>query len=339
MSEKAEYLSKRALLIIGITFLAILIVGLILYFAGFNESFYSDSSIVRAIFRVITYLGEPIAFIIIIAILYLAYNKSYAKNLAVVLLMSQYLNQLFKSIIRDPRPGPPQNVGDNYGFDETSYGFPSGHTQNSTAFWGYTANEFKDKFKKNNLPIIPIILSVIIFLIAISRIIIGVHDLQDIIGGFLIGIGVFLLIIYAEPFFSEQFNKLNFIAKIILTAVVAILLLIIGTIIFPNAGLGLVVPPVLYADDGGFAQVGGALLGFGIGYLLEQEYVKYDPSQLTNKKKILNIIIMIVILLVVFVPFEYLLTIDSVYYRFARYAFATFILGYVVPLICTKINR
>ncbi|MFX1420383.1 MAG: phosphatase PAP2 family protein, partial [Promethearchaeota archaeon] len=250
----------------------------------------------------------------------------------------QYLNQLCKSIFRDPRPVA-TNIGDNYGFDDPSYGFPSGHTQNSTVVWGCLSKEFKDKYKYNNVPIIPIILSVIIFLVAISRIIIGVHDLQDIIGGFLIGIGVLLLLIYTEPFFSKQFNKLSFIVKIILTATVAILLFVIGTIAYPNAGLGLVIPPVLYADDGAYAQVGGALLGFGIGYLLEQEYVKYNPSQLTNKQKILNIIITLVVLLVVFVPFEYLLTIDSVYYRFARYAFATFILGYVVPLVCTKINK
>ncbi|MFW9819798.1 MAG: phosphatase PAP2 family protein, partial [Candidatus Thorarchaeota archaeon] len=265
--------------------------------------------------------------------------KSYAKNLAVVLLISQYFNQLLKSIGKDTRPATNVDAGEEYGFVEPSYGFPSGHAQNSTAFWGFLANNFKDKFKKNNLPIVPIIISVIIFLVAISRMIIGVHDLQDVVGGFLIGLGVLLLIIYAEPFFSEQFNKLNFVAKIILIAVIAIILFLVGTLLFPNAGLGLVTPPVLYADHGGFAQVGGAILGFGIGYLLEQEYVKYNPSRLTNKQKILNILIMIVILLVVFVPFEYIITIDSVYFRFARYALATFVLGYVVPLICTKINK
>jgi hypothetical protein len=261
-----------------------------------------------------------------------------SKNLAVSLLFSQYLNQVFKSVIQDPRPTA-TNIGDEYGFAEPSYGFPSGHTQNSNVFWGYIGNEFKDKYKYKLVPIIPIILSVIIFLVAISRIIIGVHDLQDIIGGLLIGIGILLLFIYLEPFFSKQFNKLNFIAKIILTGAISIILFIIGTLVFPTAGLGLVTPPVLYRDDGAFAQVGGALLGFGIGYLLEQEYVGYDPSQLANKKKIINILISMVILLVVFVPFEYFIEFDSVYYRFARYAFATFILGYVAPLICTKINK
>ncbi|MFX0023379.1 MAG: phosphatase PAP2 family protein [Candidatus Hermodarchaeota archaeon] len=339
MSEKREYLSKRALMIIGITALVVLVIGLILYYTGLNEAFYSSSSTIQAIFKAITFLGESIVFIIIIAMLYLGYNKSYAKNLAVVLLISQYLNQLLKSIGQDPRPATNVDAAEEYGFVEPSYGFPSGHTQNSTAFWSFSANEFKDKFKKNNLPLVPIIISVIIFLVAISRMIIGVHDLQDVVGGFLIGLGVLFLIIYAEPFFSEQFNKLNFIVKIILIAAIAIILFLVGIILFPNAGLGLVLPPVLYADDGGFAQVGGAILGFGIGYLLEQEYVKYDPSQLTTKQKILNIIIMIVILLVVFVPFEYVITINSVYYRFARYALATFVLGYVVPLICKKINK
>jgi glucose uptake protein GlcU len=63
MSEKKDYLSKRALLIIGIIALVILVVGLILYFTGFNEAFYSSSSTVQAIFKAITNLGEPIVFI------------------------------------------------------------------------------------------------------------------------------------------------------------------------------------------------------------------------------------------------------------------------------------
>ena len=338
MSEKKEFLSKRALLIIGITSLAILIIGIILYFTGFNEAFYGESSTVRTIFKVVTYLGEPITYIIIASIIYLAYSKSLAKRSVVILLFSQYLNQTLKGIFKDPRPDTNIDLTEEHGLIEPKFGFPSGHTQNAFCFYEYLANEFKDEYKYKQVPIVPVILSGIVFLVAISRIIIGVHDLQDVVGGFLIGVGILLLYIYLEPFLSEQFNKLNLITKILLTVTVSILLFLIGTLLFPNAGLGLVTPPLLYRDAGAFAQVGGALLGFGLGYLLEQEYVKYDPSQLTNKKKLINIVIGIVILLVVFLPFEYLIKFDSVIYRFARYAFATFILGYVVPLICTKIN-
>ncbi|MFX0140351.1 MAG: phosphatase PAP2 family protein [Candidatus Hodarchaeota archaeon] len=338
MSEKKEYLSKRALLIIGITSLAVLIIGIILYYTGFNEAFYGESSTVRTIFKVITYLGEPVTYIIIGAIIYLGYNKNLAKRAVVILLISQYLNQTLKGISQDTRPDTNIDLTEDYGLIEPKYGFPSGHTQNSFSTYEYLATEFKDEYKYKQVPIVPIILSGIVFLVAISRMIIGVHDLQDVVGGFLIGVGILLLYIYLEPFLSGQFNKLNLITKIILTVAVSILLFLVGTLLFPNAGLGLVPGPLLYRDAGAFAQVGGALLGFGVGYLLEQEYVKYNPSQLTNKKKLINIVLAVVILMVVYLPFEYLIKIDSVIYRFARYAFATFILGYLVPLICTKIS-
>ncbi|MFX1309245.1 MAG: phosphatase PAP2 family protein [Promethearchaeota archaeon] len=340
MSEKTEYLSKRALLIIGITFLAILIVGLILYFAGFNETFYSSSSTVRAIFRVITYLGEPIVFLIIIVILYLAYNKRYAKNLLLTILFSSYCNEWIKSIFQDGRPAYNVDATEEYGVIEASYGFPSGHSQNGCIFWGYLGNEFKNKYKYKQIPTIPIILSVIIFLIAISRIIIGVHDLQDIIGGLLIGIGLLLAFIYLEPILTKQYNKISFIGQIILAVILSVGLFLIGTILIPYAGTQLALTPVpLYPDDGNFGLVGGVILGFGVGYTLEHQYVKYDPSQLSNKKKIINIIIGLVIALLLYLPLEYLLKFNSVFYRYARYAIIAFVVSYVIPLICSKINR
>jgi len=340
MSEKAEYLSKRALLIIGITFLATLVVGLILYFTGFNETFYSSSSTVRAIFRVITYLGEPIVFLIIIVILYLAYNKKFAKNLLLSLLFSSYCNEWVKSIFQDNRPSHNIEPTEEYGVIEASYGFPSGHSQNGCVFWGYLGNEFKNKYRYKQIPIIPIILSVIIFLIAISRIIIGVHDLQDIIGGLLIGIGLLLAFIYLEPILTKQYNKISFIGKIIIPVVISVGLFLIGTLLLPNAGTQLALTPVPpYPDEGNFGLVGGVILGFGVGYTLEHQYVKYDPSQLTNKKKVINIIIGLVIALLLYLPLEYLLKFNSVFYRYARYAIIAFIISYVVPLICSKISR
>ncbi len=339
MSEKKkELLSQKGLMIIGIVSLAILVIGIILYYLDLNGAFYVSMYPVQSIFRIITYLGEPVIFIIIIAIIFLIYNKNYAKNLAFSLLYSYFLNGLFKEFFKDPRPSTNVDPVEDYGYIEPDYGFPSGHAQTAVSFWGYVGYEFKDKYKYKNIQIVPVIMSILIFLIAISRIIIGVHDLQDIIGGLMLGIGFLLLFIYIEPYLTELFNKLSFLAKIILTALIGVLLFLIGTLIFPSAGLGLVTPSLLYKDDGVFAQVGGSVLGFGVGYLLEQKYVKYDPTHLTNKKKLKNLAIGLIILIVIFVPFEYLIKIDSVVYRFFRYALPTFILAYVVPLICTKID-
>jgi hypothetical protein len=287
----------------------------------------------------ITYLGEPVVFLVIIIILYLAYNTKVAKNLLLSILVTYYINAWVKNIFEDPRPDTNIDPSEDYGLTETSYGFPSGHTQNATGFWGYLGYTFKDKYKYNQIPLVPIILSCIIFLVAISRVVIGVHDLQDILGGALLGIGVLLLFIYLEPICSEQYNKLNVVTKIIIVIIISLALFLLGTLIYPRTGVGLATSAPSYADAGAFGLVGGVILGFGVGYTLEQEYVRYDPSQLTNKKRFINLLLGIVIALVIFIPLEYLLEIPSVFYRFFRYALVAFIISYVVPLICVKINK
>ena len=339
MSERKEYLSQKALMIVGIISLVILIIGVVLYYTGLNETFYVSKNSVQRVFGAISYLGEPVGVIMIAAILYLAYNKTFAKNLAFSLVYSYYLNGIFKELFQDPRPKTNIDPAQEYGVVEPSYGFPSGHSQNAVSFWGYLGYEFKDKYRYKENQLIPAILSFLIFLIAVSKIIIGVHDLQDIIGGLLFGIGFLLLFIYLEPRLSEQFNKLSFNAKIVVTVMLSMTIFLIGTFIFPYAGLGEATTPTTpYSDAGVFAQLGGVVLGFGVGYLIEQEYVKYDPTHLINKKKIINVTLGIVILFVVFVPLEYLLEINSIFYRFFRYALVTFIIAYVVPLLCTKID-
>ncbi|MFW9987165.1 MAG: phosphatase PAP2 family protein [Candidatus Odinarchaeota archaeon] len=340
MREKEDFLSNKALMIIGIIWLIILVFSLISLIPEVNEAFYSDNSTIRAIFSAITYLGEPIVFVVIISMLYIAYDKKFAKNLTLSLLISYYLNGIIKEIFKDTRPETNLDPTEELGVIEASYGFPSAHTQNAVAFWGYCSYEFKDRNKYHDISIIPVIFSVIIFLVSISRIIIGTHDLQDIIGGLLMGIGFLLVFIYLEPTMTSQFNKLSFNGKIVLIVLFSLAFLLIGTLLFPRAYVQLAednIPPD-YPDAGAFSLVGGVILGFGIGYLLEQKYVKYNPSELTNKKKIINLIVSLVIVFIVFLPFEYLIKIDSAFYRFFKYGLTAFIVAFVCPLICTKIN-
>lgn len=341
MSEKKNYLSRNGLLIIGAIALIIFIVGILLYALDMNEEFYSENSTVQTIFGAITYLGEAITFVIITAIIYIGYDKKLAKRTILPILFSYYFNHLAKEVFKDTRPDTNIDPDEDYGFIEPSYGFPSGHAQNATCYWGYMANEFKDKPKPMVIPVVPVILSVIIFLVAISRMFYGVHDLQDVIGGLLIGIGFLLLFIYLEPIFTVQFNKLSFQIKLILTITISILLFVIPTLLYPRAGLGLVPKDEVdrFPDAGAFAQVAGVILGLGVGYLLENEYIKYEPKELRNKQKLLNVVIGLVIIMAMFIPLEYLLEINSVFYRFGRYAFIAFVLTYVLPLIFVRINK
>jgi len=342
MSEKTENLSFRALTVIAILAVIILVVGLILLVLGFNEAFYSSSSTIRTIFKAITYLGEPIVFIILVAVVFIIYDKSLAKNLALSLLIAVYLNEFFKNIFKDPRPATNVDIDEvtaenPSGLVETSYGFPSGHTQTAVGTWGYLGHRFKDK---PQFFIAPIILSIIVFLVSISRMIIGVHDLQDVIGGLLLGICFLTLFIYLEPMVSEKFNNLSLTLKLIIVVVTSLFLFLLGTLLFPTSGKDLLPSPPSYTDTGGFAQVGGVILGLGVGYILENEYINYQPSQLKLKWKLINLIITIVILFVIYFALEAVGDIlNSVIFRYIRYALIAFILVYIVPWILTKINK
>ena len=335
MSENNEILSKQGLILIGITSAGILIVGLLLLVFGYNEAFYSSNSGVRAFFEIITETGDVTFYIIIIAIFFIAYDKKFVKNLLFSLLFSAYLNYFLKDVFQDPRPTTNIDPESETGYIVDGYGFPSGHSQNAVGAYGYTAYHFKDRAKPL---VIPVILSVYIFLIAISRIILGVHDLQDIIGGLLIGIAVLIPFVYLEPIISEKLNTFSLPVKILIAIIVSVLLLAIGILIFPNTYHYPNRNPVPYDDAGYYALVAGALLGFSVGYLLESEYINYKPSELNTKQKILNLVIGLVLVFIIYFLLGILVR-GNVILRFIRYALLTFSISLLLPYIFTKINR
>jgi membrane-associated phospholipid phosphatase len=335
MSDQEELLSKNALMIIGVISVIIFVVGMILLALGYNEAFYVKDPSVRAIFEIITFMGETEFFLILLITIYVVYDKKFAKNVTFSLLLSVYIYTLLKDLFQDPRPITNISKEAEYGYIETDYGFPSGHAVTAVTVWGYIANEFKNRPRSY---IIPVILSVIIFLITISRVIIGVHDLEDIIGGFLIGICFLIAFIYLEPIFSEKINSLNFSIKIIIAVSFSVLIFLIGTLLFPRSGLDLIENPPLYSDAGYYAVVSGAILGFSVGYLLENKYINYQPSELNNKHKIINLILGIFFIFTLYFMFGLLIH-GNVILRFIRYSLITFIVSFILPLIFTKINR
>lgn len=333
--EKDEILTNKGLILIGITSVAILIVGLILLALGYNEAFYSSNSGVRAVFQLITDTGDEMFYIIVIAVFFIAYDKKFAKNLLFSLLVTTYINNFLKDVFQDPRPPSNLDPSSETGYIAEGYGFPSGHSQSAIAVYGYAAYHFREKSKPL---VIPIIVSIYIFLIALSRIILGVHDLQDIIGGLLFGICVLIPFIYLEPIVSEKLETSSLQLKILLAIIVSVLLLVIGTVIFPMSGQYPIKNPVPYADAGGYALVSGVILGFSLGYLLENEYVNYLPSELSNKQKIINLIVGLILVFVIYFVLGLVIR-GNIILRFIRYALLAFSISLVLPIVFNKINR
>lgn len=162
------------------------------------------------VFIVITYIGSvyvsyPIMGILICVFLF---QKKYWTTLLVVfnLIGVRQLNSLLKSIFERPRPELEHLV------HVSSESFPSGHSMNSIAFFGFLAYLLHLKLKGTGRPFRWVWISavVLIGLIGLSRVYLGVHYPLDVIGGFLAG-GAWLslsILLYTYVPKKERFNQL-----------------------------------------------------------------------------------------------------------------------------------
>jgi len=315
MNEESN--DKLILYLVAIT-IVIFIIGLILYLAGFNLFFnylFIDNDITFAIFTVITELGDTLAYLMIIVVAWYIYDKRFAKNLAIGLLGSFYFNNILKDIFQDPRPPT------NYKANAEGYGFPSGHSQNGVAGWSYLAYE---AHRKNN-KILFWVFTILLFLIAGSRLIIGVHDLQDVWGGLTIGFIWLIIFILFEPKVSEIINGFSIVIKAILAVIIPLILFIIAILIFPSS-------------LGDYGLISGGLMGLSLGYIIETDKIKYEPRDLTTTQRIINLGIGLVITLILYFGFSLLFP-ESPIMDLLQYFVLSLLLVTLVPWIFTKINR
>lgn len=161
-----------------------------------NEISYFDNNIynfisqfikepITRILKVVTNFGGPIIIIAITIIILITcrdtrYKAYIVLNLAIVTI----INQTLKFVIQRPRPSELFRL-----IEERGYSFPSGHSMASMAFYGLLIYFAYTKIQDKNLKcLVCILLSVLIFIIGISRIYLGVHYASDVLGGFLLTI-------------------------------------------------------------------------------------------------------------------------------------------------------
>lgn len=155
----------------------------------YNLIFKLFSTPTTFIMTFISHLGSATILILLCIIFYILLKD---KKLALIIMLNlaivYLLNVIIKMIIARPRPDILRLVY------ETGYSFPSGHAMVATGFYGFLIYIANKKIKNKALRrCITILLTLLIFLIGISRIYLGVHYATDIIGAFIIGI-IYLVI-------------------------------------------------------------------------------------------------------------------------------------------------
>jgi membrane-associated phospholipid phosphatase len=86
-------------------------------------------------FEIITMLGEEWFFIILFAIFFWCFNKSFGYKLAFICLTSAAINTIIKEIVKLPRPIGYEGIKSIRVETAEGYSFPSGHTQQSSSLF------------------------------------------------------------------------------------------------------------------------------------------------------------------------------------------------------------
>ena len=202
-------------------------------------------------FELATFLGDEIVVLLLICFVYYAVDKKKGEEIAMIALSSAAINSIIKSIFARPRPFVREPDIASAKYKELyagSYSFPSGHSQNAGAVYAYQFNNTNKKYFK------AIYLAALV-LVPLSRMVLGVHYLSDVLAGLILG----MLIAVAFP----QIVKNN--AKVYL----ALSLIIIAA------------SPALFfvSIDQDIIKAAGALSGAGLAIFIENKYIKFAPPK------------------------------------------------------------
>jgi hypothetical protein len=133
-------------------------------------------------FGVLTRLGDPWILLGTLAVLYVVADRLGLDRRAVGFVFATAFVALgvtlaLKSAFALPRPA---------GALEAGYGFPSGHALGTTVVWGTAALVLDATRRRIRLALA----GVVVLLVALSRVVIGVHYLVDVVVGIVVGIAV-----------------------------------------------------------------------------------------------------------------------------------------------------
>jgi len=210
----------------------------------------------NAVFKALTFLGNEEFYLLALPILYWCVNREIGVALGYLSLLSAWVNDVVKYLFKIPRPGA-FDVRIRVLTEEIGPSFPSGHAQNAVANWGYLAYRFRNW-------VFTLIAVLLILGIGLSRVVLGVHFPQDVIGGWLIGLVLLLIYVWVEPP-TERWLARQKVATQIVLAVGAPVLLIF---LHPADTDG------LYPAAGSITPM-SALAGLGLGIIMERQTVRF----------------------------------------------------------------
>jgi membrane-associated phospholipid phosphatase len=252
--------------------------NIIIYFQGFGSPF------LDIIFKAITTAGSEPAFIFLALLIFWCFSKKTGIRAMYVILFSAFAAILLKNLFSMPRPPEYLNK-----IEENGFGFPSGHAQVSSGFWGYIGCKIRNKW-------IIFAGTVAVLSISLSRVYLGVHYAGDAIGGIIFGLMVALISFKVEPGIITKLGKLNRSSKYFIVVTLPMILVVTGY-----------TQHMLLMEQ---LETGLVMGSIGVGYLLEEEYVKFPDAE-NNAERIRRAVMGIVVVGIIYLILSELLLINQ----------------------------
>ena len=284
-----------------------------IFFSENINVFFKDlgTPLLDALFKVVTNIGSEPVYILLASLIFWCLNKKTGIRMMYVIMFSAYTALVAKNLFGMPRP--PDYL---HKVTENEFGFPSGHAQVSTGFWGYLGI----RSRKNRIIIVG---AVAVILVSFSRLYLGVHYLGDVVGGIIFGLTVAFISYKGETLCLNMFNRQSRNSKYLIALSFPIILVLIASmqksLLQEQIELGLVMASV------------------GAGYLLEEEKIRFHDAK-NKKQKVKRAFIGILILGSIYLISAILFLMNPLF-TYVKYAALGFSSVFVVPWVFTKMEK
>ncbi len=280
-----------------------------------------------AVFPIITDFGSELGYIVILSLVYWCVDKSVGQGLAFAYLYTSVLNSWIKLIFGIPRPDDPvigtvlDEAGISGRLTPLRHGigpsFLSGHTQGAVVVWGYLFYHFKQTWFR-------IVAVLLIALIGFSRMYVGVHFPQDVIGGLVVGVIYLILWILIEPGVKAWLSRQTVLMKYALAVLVPLVIWLVKPVESTAIPMG-------------------AALGLGVGYVFEAQTVGFSVSGSIWNRILRGAVGLVIVLIFyfglspIFGTFDESMggTMENIW-RLMRYALIGFAGGWFMPWVFVK---
>ena len=297
-------------------------------------------------FQGISMLATEYFFIFIIPLVYWCIDALMGLRMAFLLVISNSVNTFFKMIFHSPRPFW-YNAEVKSLSQETSFGLPSGHSQNSASIYGVMATSVKKKG-------FTILILVVIFLVGLSRLYLGMHFLRDVLTGWLLGALCVAGFLWAEKRLSGWIAKRTLGMQILfslLFAIVVILVAVAGkstsaqwmmptTWIETAAATGGAVPDPFNIE--GSITLAGVAFGFTAGYAGWVKKYGVPVVKGSALKRFARFFVGIVGVVVIYLGLKMVFPEEPILLgyvlRFLRYTLLSLWVTYFAPMVFKKLK-